>query len=362
LANPELFVIAPLNEFTRHAYKIVKNRDSNDVLLAQTPISYSEDTLRQVIFSNSYVTLYTGQPDDKVEWSIRWEKISHCEIIDIKEIQFCVYPNITFPVVCSHEMLTAKLYNLCAHFAYRMGRPHCTVPVEDTIFCRMDEDLYPTSLWFDTRSLDGQDATSLHMDDSYTAGYIFGTANNVELKPLPTNTTESKIIKINSQYRIADNLSQYQIYQTVDKYLWKLIFDWTQCHKGIWKSKCCALLLINNTGHAIQLSRIDMIRGRKMWFFGYRGFDKTSRVLSPEGIMTVFLCGHASSLIKKGDTKFKMICDSFDITVSNKFAESVCENKSNNNYVDFVEKTENSNWCKYVVIVTSPSFLTHSSK
>jgi hypothetical protein len=139
----------------------------------------------------------------------------------------------------------------------------------------------------------------------------------------------------------------------LDEKIWKLLSDWRALHSHLQFCRCGVALIINKSDSPVQISRIQLTAGKSISVLGSHetGYEVESRSLFPNGALTIFICAFSPSPMNAGYFKASVSTGAFTATLAYSQRETFGESKGGFK-IDFLEKTVNEYWCKYVLVLT----------
>ena len=333
------FIIVPLNLDAAFAQELVlkraKENKYEDSFISFIPLEKKGES---VILSE----VYLFWRKETSLWGRMWANISHC-VFMVDAIGIMLYsggqsgPELV--VIPCHAVSTAKrVYTYLSANASKMGNPSNVIPIEIIL----------NSLDSNDKSSMNQHSLSRITDTSLLGtldGYRFGTVNNTRL--LSIVGCEGDVLT-RAKYHVEKGFNSWK---QLDENIWTLIWEWGCIHSSF--CRCCIGVFINHSNIPIQISRVQMVKGRNVVMMGSTstGYEIETRCILPKGIAVIFICAYPQSPLDVGHLHANINTAAFNATLSSVQRETHCESKGGFT-VGFLEKTVTDWWSKYVIIIT----------
>lgn len=180
----------------------------------------------------------------------------------------------------------------------------------------------------------------------------------------PTSTFESDADQL-SESRYSDS---YTVAKVLDERMWQVVGDWRAraTQQQLQRSRCLALLIINQSKNPTQILRTDVLEGRNVVIFSATssissvafpggsnasGYDEESRTLMGGGAAVVFAFGFIPSPIDPAHVKLEIVTTAFNATVSTRPNATRSCVAVGGYMAGYHEKSLADYWAKYVIIV-----------
>ena len=165
-------------------------------------------------------------------------------------------------IQCSSESSAKKCYRIFSQNAHRLSNPKGV---------RDPEELHEGS----------SVAACTDLIDS-SGGYVFGLENNNDVKH--KDLSEKEIYKsLKDSLLNICSASDNDVWCEIDKIVWSNLFQWSSNHSGFKASRSLALILINTSSHAVQLTEFDLKRGKCVAIFGTTLYERGEKTIKPRG-------------------------------------------------------------------------------
>ena len=151
-----------------------------------------------------------------------------------------------------------------------------------------------------------------------------------------------------------------------DAVVWQTVLEWRVNHTQLHEvSRCCAVLVINQSDNPVQILRLDMQEGKNavIWGIGATvtsavtgpdtmGYDSESRtIMGGGGAGVVFAYGFVPTPIDPGHVKVGLLTSAFHATVSTRPNSTVCAAVGGYT-AGYLEKSLSDYWAKFVIVVS----------
>eukprot|EP00981_Chlorochromonas_danica_P008515 scaffold2207_cov161-Ochromonas_danica.AAC.5 len=367
-ADSTLLVIVPLNLEAAFAQDFVVKRARQehyqDSFLSYLSLGIKGEAL---ILSETYMFWRRHRS----LWGRLWANVSHC-VFNNDSVGIMLYSGsasrVEAEVViipCGSVKHARRVYASLAQNAYRMGNPMKVLPVDLLPSLPSSGGLFSDSF---TSSKSELSLLSISSDKvssrpsvetcrerlleeasrlSELDGYRFGSVNGRILTQI--QGSENDVIS-RWQYYVQRGCRSWR---ELDEYIWSLLWEWGCIHANFSSCRCCVTLFINNSDSPIQITRVQMLSGRKVVIAGSdaTGYELESRLLRPKGFVVVFITAFPQSPLEIGHLKANINTVAFTATLASTQRETRCEAKGGFT-TGFLEKTVTEWWSKYVILTT----------
>jgi hypothetical protein len=342
-------------------------------------------------------------------WGRMWSNISHVVLMDNHRVGVCLYFSSgdrqyqVTPIQCDSSVTAFRLYSILVGNKKLMGNPAIVLPVEYyniTKSAGKGGNSNMTSNGGLTNSSSSANNTQSHdilacfeplAEDHFNRvictgngislngeldGYLFGSANGIKLreitgsaedvirraeanlaKPIPLSVGQATPANSSSQ-PATNSVPPATKWRVLDERVWVVIWEWLCTHHGLNTARCNATVLINKSQSPFQINRMRMLYGKCVHLLGsleHTGFDPSTRLLYPGGVVVVLCIAYAPSPIEVGHLKVLLKCShGCKITIASTQSESSVEAGGGGKFeLSLLEKTVSEIWSKYVIVISS---------
>lgn len=353
-ADSSVLVIVALNLDAAFAQDFIMKRarqeQYSDFFLHYLALGIKSEAL---ILSETYI--FWRRP--KNLWGRVWANVSHC-VFNYDSVGIMLYSGALrgeaelVIIPCGSFAHAKRVYAALAQNAYRMGNPAKVLPVDllphadhETSSARSDvsDAPQPPQSPNTNRLRLQEEASKLSEIDKYR----FGSVNGKVLQQI--QGAESDVLT-RWQYTIQRGCRSWK---ELDEMIWSLLWEWGCVHSNLSSCRCCVTLLINRSDSPIQITRVQMLLGRKVVIIGSdnTGYELESRLLRPKGYIVIFIAAFPQSPLEIGHLKANINTVAFSAVLASTQREARCEAKGGFT-TGFLEKTVSEWWSKYVILTT----------
>ena len=380
-------VLVPLDLFAAIGQQLVNKiafkKNYSDTFLAAFELPSKVNDLKEndpagLVFSMKYVMIITKSLS--VISTVSVSTLSHVSLYRSDHqnytLEFVEYStnqkkgSILNSVKISTRNRAILIYDTFVRYRTLFGCP-TAMPPSEVVMDMLDNDIYSQGSGKNRKlslsESDGDDHPEAKVIFSSSVGstmngesYIFGTANegkctknrfsDVQFK----KTAKIYLSEVDATLPITEPL--YRSYHaSLDKIVWRSVFDWTYNHDYIINpSRCCACLIINHSNALIEIENINLKEGVEVIPFsvGPEGFDAEKNIVSAcGGAVLLFGYGRRPTIVSKEHIKFEIHSNAFRSLVSTRVNSSNLHTSPGFN-VNFMEKTRTDWWAKFVIVIT----------